>query len=66
MQEEVQALRGLLLKRNTKLRELMRDEDFCQNSALLRSVPGRRTISSHALFLLEVLDVNRFKCFPMH
>jgi transposase len=40
MQEEVQALRGLLLKTEHKLRELMRDEDFRQNSALLRSVPG--------------------------
>jgi transposase len=62
MQEEVQALRGLLLKTEHKLRELMRDEDFRQNSALLRSVPGVGPLTA-MLFLLEVRDVNRFKSF---
>jgi transposase len=62
MLEEVQALRGLLLKTERKLRELMRSEDFRQNSALLRSVPGVGPLTT-MLFLLEVRDVNRFKNF---
>jgi transposase len=62
MLEEVKMLRGLLLKTERKLRELMWSKDFKAKSELLRSIPGVGPLTA-MLFLLEVGDVSRFKSF---
>jgi transposase len=62
MLEEVRLLRGVLLKTERKLRELMRSQAYKENSELLRSIPGVGPLTA-MLFLLEVGDIHRFKSF---
>jgi transposase len=62
MLEEATLLRQLLLSTERKLRELMRTEDFSQDSTLLRSITGVGPLTS-MLFLMEVGDVRRFRSF---
>lgn len=59
--EQIQLLRQLLLKTETKLRSLRKDK-YEQQAALAMSVPGIGPTTA-MLFLLEVGDINRFHGF---
>ena len=62
MGEEVRTLRGLLLKTERKVRELMWSKDFKEKTELLRSIGGIGPLTA-MLLLTEVGDVRRFKSF---
>lgn len=62
MLEEVRNLRGIILKTEKKLREMMRSDDFSKKSRLLMSIPGIGPLTA-MLFLLEIGEVRRFKNF---
>jgi transposase len=62
MLEQIKQLRQLLLKAERKVRELMRDKKYNRQARLLMSIPGIGCITA-MLFLLEIGDIRRFKCF---
>jgi transposase len=62
MLEQIKHLRQLKLKVEKKIREMMKTEKYKKQSELLVSVPGVGSVIS-ALFLLEVGDIRRFRCF---
>jgi transposase len=62
MLEQVKLLRALLMKAECKLRELMRSSEYTDKSRVLRSIHGVGPLTA-MLYLLEVGDVRRFRCF---
>ena len=62
MLEEVKQLRGLLLKTEKKLRELMRTGRYSENLDVLQSTPGIGPTTG-MLFLMEIGDIRRFRTF---
>lgn len=61
MLEQIKLLRQLLLKTETKLRQL-RKQQYASTAELLTSIPGIGPITA-MLFLLEIGDIKRFKGF---
>jgi transposase len=62
MLEQIKQLRQLLLKAERKVRELVRDKRYNRQARLLMSIPGIGCVTA-MLFLLEIGDIRRFKCF---
>ncbi|HEY2727358.1 MAG TPA: IS110 family transposase [Parafilimonas sp.] len=61
MLEQIKLLRQLLLKTETRLRQLKKQQ-YASSAELLTSVPGIGPITA-MLFLLEIGDIKRFKGF---
>lgn len=62
MLEEMKLLRGLLVKTEKKLKELIGTKRYSENVNLLVTTPGVGSTTA-ILFLLEVGDIQRFKTF---
>ncbi len=60
LMEELNHLRGMLLKVTRQIRELSRSERYREDVINLRSIPGISTLTA-MIILTELIDITRFK-----